>query len=83
MSGERRKITRRILIGVILAACLAAAFFGALSGLTDPKNRKTDSVPYEISSEAQMISDGQDKVPEEKNGTSVSADSLAGGKTGS
>ena len=83
VSGERRKITRRILIGVILAACLAAAFFGALSGLTDPKNRKTDSVPYEISSEAQMISDGQNKVPEEKNGTSVSADSLAGGKTGS
>ena len=57
VSEERRKLGRRILIGLIIAASLAAAFFGALSGLTDSGKRETDRARTEVTSEAETKSD--------------------------
>ena len=82
VSEERRKLGRRILIGLIIAASLAAAFFGALSGLTDSGSRETDRARYEITSEAETGSDSPEQSSESRSGTAVSADSRAEGKTG-
>jgi hypothetical protein len=82
VSEERRKLGRRILIGLIIAASLAAAFFGALSGLTDSGSRETDRARYEITSEAETGSDSPEQSSENRSGTAVSADSRAEGKTG-
>ena len=83
VSEERRKLGRRILIGLIIAASLAAAFFGALSGLTDSGSRETDRARYEITSEAETGSDSPEQSSESRSGTAVSADTRAEGKTGS
>ena len=83
VSEERRKLGRRILIGLIIAASLAAAFFGALSGLTDSGNRETDRARTEVTSEAETKSDDSEKASLNKSGTAVSADTRAEGKTGS
>ncbi len=83
VSEERRKLGRRILIGLIIAASLAAAFFGALSGLTDSGNRETDRARTEVPSEAETKSDDSEKASLNKSGTAVSADTRAEGKTGS
>ena len=82
VSEERRKLGRRILIGLIIAASLAAAFFGALSGLTDSGNRETDRARTEVTSEAETKSDDSEKASLNKSGTAVSADTRAEGKTG-
>ena len=64
VAEERRKLGRRILIGVIIAASLAAAFFGVLSGLTVPKSRTAERAGYDMTSEAETISDSRENVPE-------------------
>ena len=81
VSEERRKLGRRILIGLIIAAGLAAAFFGALSGLTDSGSREADRARYETVSSAETTSDRQEKVTEKKSGTTVSADAPLEGKS--
>ncbi|MER2025014.1 MAG: hypothetical protein ABS879_05265 [Eubacteriales bacterium] len=81
VSEERRKLGRRILIGLIIAASLAAAFFGALSGLTDSGSRETDRARTEITSEAETGSDSPEKSSENRSGTAVSAGTRAEGKT--
>ena len=82
-SEEKRKLRRRILIGVVIAACLAAAFFGALSGLTDYGKSRTESAHYEMSRETEKDSAGQMKSAEEKSRTDVSSGSSSDEKKGS
>ncbi len=81
-SEERRILGKRILIGVIIAACLAAAFFGALSGLTDSGSRGADRIRTETAAESETKADPEN-ASEEKSGTAVSADTTADGKKGS